>query len=947
MQTTRRDFLKRAVVVGAGAAVAGCAHDEHETALGKHAADAVPSEPGETVTLRTTVNGEAREAVVGGDESALAFVRGRLGLTGCKLGCGHGACGACAMQLDGVPVASCLLPAIKLEGRKLTTVEGLAKPERLHPMQRAFMHEDALQCGYCTPGFVVEAAAFHDRWRASKGTTPPTRDEVAAALAGHFCRCGAYPAIFRAVIAACSGLHDESVDAGPRVDALAKVTGAARYTADVQLEGQLFGKFLRSPHAHAKLRGLDYAAALARPGVFAVVAFAEVGATIRYVGQELLALAAIDEHTALAALAEVEVEYELLDPVVGFDAALADDATLVYPSKRNRKAAPNASEGPLLPAGWQGNLRGPFDLFAHHAGRARRRIAGASESGEDLVRGEFETATQVHTTLEPHAAVARWQGESLVVYASTQAVRHLAEDIAQHYDLRRDQVEVVADYVGGAFGAKTSMSRDIKAAIELARAAKRPVRMVLDRREELTVGGSRPAVRTKVSLAAARTSERDSQPADSQPAIELEAYADAGVAVGSTSTMVTRLMYAQADLAVADYDVVTHVAAGCPFRGPGGPPNFFALEQAVDELAIVQGVDPLALRMRWNHNPGRKLLYEWAERVPLWRERPPPGSDAGRFRRGVGLSAGTWFYLAEPTARVKLDLGPEGLVASTACQDMGNGSRTVIADAIAEVFGIDSHQVRVSIGSSKAVPGPMSAGSRTATSLGPAASMAAHELRQELFELAEQRMRLVDAEPVAGGIQHREGLTPWAEVFELAPPLSATGKRGRDRGGFFLPPMMGIAVGRYLSSALQISEVEVDTRLGRVRLLRTIAGFAIGRVYSPMLARSQAEGGLVQGIGYTLCEERRLDPRDGRVLSGNLEDYRLPGLADVGEIDVHFVPGSFEDVIGLGIGVAEIVTLTPGATIANAVRDATLWRPTKIPLRPDRVLAGLAGKEVR
>lgn len=950
MQTTRRGFLKQAVVGTTGAAItAGCAHQGPVTALGQEGDAARPSTPGETVTLRTTVNGEAREAEVGGDESTLAFVRERLGLTGCKLGCGHGACGACAMQLDGVPVATCLLPALKLEGRTLTTIEGLAPTgERLHPIQRAFMHEDAMQCGYCTPGFVVEAAAFHDRWRASKGTTAPTRDEVAAALAGHFCRCGAYPAIFRAVIAACSGLHDESADAGPRVDGLAKVTGAARYTADLRLEGMLIGKFLRSSHAHATLRSIDYQAALAYPGVHAVVEFASVGSTIRYVGQELLALAAVDESTARAALAEVRVEYELREVVVGFDAALADDAPFVYADKRGRKSAPNSSESPMLPAPWQGNKRGPFKLFSHHADRAERRIDAASERGEDLVRGEFETGTQIHTALEPHGALAHWQAGKLLVHASTQAVRHLAEDLAQHYDLRREDVEVRADYVGGAFGAKTMFSRDIKAAIELSRASGRPVRVVLDRREELTVGGSRPAVRSTIELAAPRASEADPE---GQPAIRLNAMADSGVAVGSASTVLTRLMYAQADHAIADYDVVTHVAAGCPFRGPGGPPNFFALEQAVDELALVQGVDPLALRMRWNHNPGRALLYAWAQGVPLWRDRPPPGTDKGRFRRGIGLSAGTWFYFAEPTARVQLDLvpGPRArLVASTACQDMGNGSRTVIADAVAEVFGIDPHAVEVAIGSSKAVPGPMSAGSRTATSIGPAASKAAHELRDELVEVAQGRLGLRDATPIAGGIAHAKGTTPWAEVFELAPPLSAIGKRGRDKGGFFLPPVMDTATGRYLSSALQISEVEVDTRLGRVRLHQTIAGFAIGKVYSPLLARSQAEGGLVQGIGYTLCEERRLDPRHARLLSGNLEDYRLPGLADVGEIDVHFVPGSFEDVIGGGIGLAEIVTLTPGATIANAVRHATLWRPTQIPLRPDRVLAGLAAtKEVR
>jgi xanthine dehydrogenase YagR molybdenum-binding subunit len=939
MQTTRRGFLKGAVVGTAGVTIA-CADQGPITAAGKHPDAAVEPGAGETVQLKTTVNGEPREAVVGADESALSFVRERLGLTGCKLGCGHGACGACAMQLDGVPVATCLLPALKLEGRKLTTIEGLAQGDTLHPVQRAFIHEDAMQCGYCTSGFVVEAAAFHDRWRASKGTAAPTQEEVAKALAGHLCRCGAYPGIYRAVIAACEGKHDESSDHGPRWDAKAKATGQARYTTDVVIEGMLIGKFLRSPHAHAKIKSLDYGPALAMPGVHGVVEFAGAGATLRYVGQEILALAAVDEHRARVALAEVKIEYEVLEPVIGIDEALAPGALLVYPGKRNQKLAPNSSESPLLPAPWEGNLRGPFTFLSKHERRADKRLERASESGEIKVEGEFLTSTQIHTALEPHAAVAHWQGDKLLVHASTQAVRHLAEDIAQHYDLRHDEVEVRADYVGGAFGAKTSLSREIKAAIELSRTCRRPVKVVLDRREEIVVGGSRPAAKMKVEICSGADSE--------QPAIRMSAWSDAGVAVGSTSTILTRLMYAQADQRIADWDVVSHVAPGCPFRGPGGPPNFFALEQMVDELAIAQGVDAIDLRARWNHNPGRKLLYAWAKEQPLWRDRPPPNSDTGRFRRGIGVSAGTWFYFAEPTARVKVDCTPRGLVASTACQDMGNGSKTVLADVIAEVFGIEPHTITISLGSSKAVSGPMSAGSRTATSIGPAARSAAIELRDELVEIAEKRLGLVDAVAMPGGITHSKGKTEWAEVFELAPPLSATGKRGRDKGGFFMPPIADTAAGRYLTSAVQISQVDVDTRLGRVRLLHTVAGYAIGKVYSPMLARNQAEGGLVQGIGYSLCEERRLDARDGRMLSGNLEDYRLPGLADIGELEVHFVPGSFENVPGEGVGLAEIVTLTPGATIANAVRHATGWRPKQIPLRPDRVLAGLASvKEVK
>ena len=196
---------------------------------------------------------------------------------------------------------------------------------------------------------------------------------------------------------------------------------------------------------------------------------------------------------------------------------------------------------------------------------------------------------------------------------------------------------------------------------------------------------------------------------------------------------------------------------------------------------------------------------------------------------------------------------------------------------------------------------------------------------------------------VTRGVAHAGGATiPWSEVLALGPTHSFTGKRGRDQGGFFLPPIAGTAFSRYLSAAAQVSEVEVDTRLGRVRVLRTHFAASIGRIYTPALARSQAEGGLVQGIGYALYEERRLDLRDGRVTSGNLEDYRLCGIGDVGELHVEFLPGGFEKVRGKGVGIGELCTLTPAACIANAVHAATRWRPRKLPMRPDRVLAGLA-----
>jgi xanthine dehydrogenase YagR molybdenum-binding subunit len=933
MPTTRRGFL-RGTVIGTAAATAACAPQQRQVDTGKYPDDPAWQPTGGFIELRTTVNGEARTLSVGPDESTLHMVRERLGLTGCKLGCGHGACGACTMKLDGTPVVTCLLPALKLEGRTLETIEHVGVPQ-LHPIQRAFMAEDALQCGYCTPGFIVEGAAFVDRHRAEHGNATPSRDEIAAALSGHLCRCGAHAAIYRAVAGACEGKFDSGPEHGPRVDALAKVTGAARYTVDIKPEGTLVAKVLRSLHAHARVRSIDWSEALAAPGVHGAIELTKPGSKVRFVGQEIVALAAVDEATAMAALTKIRVDYEILTGAIGLDAALADGAPEIYDSRKLRKKAPNANESPVLPESWKGNLRGPFELFSHHGGRARRRVEDtkqAGSSGGTVVSAEYETQCQIHTTLEPRAAVAEWIDGKLRLHTTSQALRHMAEDVAERWHLRHEDVEVRAEYVGGGFGAKAVSNIEMAIAIDLARVCGRPVKYVNDRREELTVGGSRPIVRSRIELA---------DDGGEQPAMVFDARSDAGVAIGSAATLMARIHFPQADLALSDYDVINNVAPGCPFRAPGGPPAYFAMEQSVDQLAHTAGVDPLVLRQRWNQNPARKLVHEWAAALPLWRDRPPAHRDSGRFRRGIGLATGTWMYVTEPATRVQIDAGPDGIVVSTASQDMGNGSRTVLADVVADVFGIDPHDLRIVLGSSVGVHGPMSGGSRTANSLAPAASDAALQLRDELVERAATKLKLIDAIAAPGGVAHRDGKLGWTEILELGPTISATGKRGRDPGGFFLPPIQNTAFGRYLAAAIQISEVEVDTRLGRVRVLQSHVGMSVGHIYSPTLARSQAEGGVIQGIGYALYEERRLDPRHGTVLTGNLEDYRLCGLGDIGEIHVEFLPGGFENARGGGVGLGELCTLPVAAAIANAVYNATLWRPTQIPLRPDRVLAGV------
>jgi xanthine dehydrogenase YagR molybdenum-binding subunit len=317
---------------------------------------------------------------------------------------------------------------------------------------------------------VVEAVAFHDRWRREMGTLAPSTAEIGAALAGHLCRCGAYANILRAVAEACAGRFDGEATTSPRLEARDKVTGAAHYTVDVRHDGQLEGCILRA---------------------------------------------------RVAALAAIAVTYTPLPAAIGPDAARAPGAAIAFGS---RGMLANASEGPILPVRWRGNLRGPSAAFSFRARRARRWVRAARRATDPwLVEGTFHTAVQQHTALEPHAAVARFDGDRLTLHVSTQAVSHVHSQIAK--------------------------------------------RLALD--------------------AVAR-------PRRSLKAVSLTAYADTGVSVNSTIAGLGRLIYPAKAKHLADFDVVSNLPPAAPFRGPGGPPMAFALEQAIDEAALRLKTDPIA-----------------------------------------------------------------------------------------------------------------------------------------------------------------------------------------------------------------------------------------------------------------------------------------------------------------------------------------------------------------
>jgi xanthine dehydrogenase YagR molybdenum-binding subunit len=889
-----------------------------------------------------TINGRVSPLPDDPDTLLVDVIRDELNFTGTKLVCGAGVCGACTVLVDSMPVVSCLMPARAAANTSVTTIEGIGSGT-LHPVQKAFMAHDALQCGFCTPGFVVEAAAFCDRWRAIKGTATPLREEIGAALSGHLCRCGAYDGIFNAVAAACAGQFDGGDIVAPRIEAREKVTGAAKYTVDIRPDGLQEGVILRSQLSHARIVDLDLAPARAMSGVTAVISLLGDDRIVRYVGDPIAAVAAKDRKTAVEAIAAIGLTSEPLPSVIGLDAARKPGAPVVF-EKSDRKKAGDVSEGAGGPAPWHGNVRGPSAVFSHRAKKARNWIATArDEQNPWLVEGIFRTGTQSHACLEPHATVARFDGDQLTVHISTQSVFHVMELIAKRYKLRHDKVRVIADHVGGGFGSKGSLGIETTVAIDLAREAKAPVRIAYDRHEELSVTGYRPAAEITLALL--------SSPQGNLKALSLTAYADTGAATNSTLAALARLIYPAEAKALTDYDVISNMPPGAPFRGPGGPPMVFALEQAIDEAALRMKVDPIALRKRWDPNPNRARLYDWASGLDVWRNMKPAPAQTGRYRRGVGVATGYWLYLWQPGSKIELKVEGGRLVASTATQDIGQGSRTVIANTVAEEFGLEPHDIDVRIGDSNLPEGPGAGGSRSTASVVPPTLLAVQKLKAAIEQHAKRK-------PPPGSN------APWREMIAASPDISVSGVRPEDSKaispgirsplkdagfiglifGWMMRRFSNIVVGAGVPSSVQVIEVEVDTWLGHVRVLNVHTGISVGKIAAPALARSQAAGSVIQGLGYALYEAREVDPRTGDVLSAGMEDYRIPGIADTPAFDVHFDEGGFDHVLGGSVGIGEVATVPTSPALANAIRNATGVRLTEIPIRPDRLIAALKGR---
>lgn len=739
----------------------------------------------------------------------------------------------------------------------------------------------------------------------------------------------------------------------PRIDGRAKVTGAAKYTADVQLPGMLYGRMVSAPHPHARIRSLDIAAAEALPGVRAVHVIENLLGSavlrdpakeltsrwpiVRYAGQPVAAVAAVTQAIADEAASLVRVEYEVLPFVVDEDLALMDGAPLVFPGPADQAGTAGGGGGPGgVPQ--TGNLRGP--AVGGQGPRPKGDVEKGFAEADVIVEGEYRTQVQTHSAMETHGVVADWKPDGLTIWASTQGTIGVRDDLADLFDLPQSRVRVISEYMGGGFGAKFGAGNHGVVATHLSKKAGTPVRLMLDRRDEHLSVGNRPSSNQKLKLGAKKDG--------TFTAIHLQSRGTAGVGTGAGTAGPAQNMYEVENIKTEEWDVFTNAGPAAAFRAPGHPQGCFALEQAVDELAERLGMDPLALRDRNDASAARREERRIGAEKFGWSRRSRPGSSSGPVKRGVGVAQSVWYRLVNMDSGAEVRILRDGSVeVMSAVQDIGTGIRTVLAQVVAEELGIEPDRVTVRIGDTSHPPGPQSGGSMTTASITPAARNAAYQARRTMLgHLASAFGVEQSGIEWKGGTIAVSGEKPrtmtFAEAAGAMGTALATGHamRSEDYGGFRFPGR-GTRLGIGTQGGVQFAEVSVDTETGVVRVERMLAVHDCGRPMNPLSLESQINGGILQGISYALYENRIFDSNTGIMVNPNLEQYKIAGSRETPPIEIvileEYNAVSSTDALGIG----EPATIPTAAAIANAFYNATGVRLREIPMTPARVLAAL------
>ncbi|MFH1135142.1 MAG: molybdopterin cofactor-binding domain-containing protein [Pseudomonadota bacterium] len=881
--------------------------------------------------IRLKVNGRPKQALVEEKDVLLDYLRSELNLIGTKQSCDRkGQCGACTVIVNGRAVLSCLTKMKDLEEADVITVEGLGTPDNPHFIQEAFVLAGAVQCGFCTPGMIMAAKALLDK------NPSPSGEEIKRALRRNLCRCTGYAKIIEAVELAGRFIRGEAfpeqmkVDPNgakigvshPRPSAYLKACGTAEFTADLRAPGALELAAVRSPWPHAEILGVDYAEALASPGVVGVMTARDIKGTnrlkyivadrpvlcedrVRYIGDPVAVVAARTRDEALAAVEKVRVDYRPL-PVLGSpEEALAPEAARLH------------QEFPNL-----------CFSFPTVKGDADRALADSAV----VVEARFTTGCNHQAPLEPEACLAYWEGEGedaqLVVVGRSINIHHhlrMLQDAVGWENMRYEEA-----FTGGQFGIKLEISSEGVAAAA-ALHFRRPVRYIPGLLESMQMTSKRHPFDMKVRLGADARGLLTGY--DIDITVDNGAYHSNGNVIVNRALQMLSGSYNIPNVKARSRLVYTNNPWGSAARGAGPPQAHFALECALNKLAEKLGLDPLEFRKMNSLRPGQskstgQVVEEWpfpelcSAIQPHYERslREAEGQREGRVRRGVGLAAGA-FGIGSPgdqgVASVELD-EDGGVTIYAAAADPGEGNDAMFTQLGAHVMGLPLDKVRLVSRNTDltAASGP-AAGSRITFMIGGA------------VEDGLKKLKAAMAETGAGNA---------AELKAAGRPIRYLGQKKSLEAGP-LDPQTG--QGPSFDSqvhALQLAEVEVDLDTGEARVIRMTTAVDAGTVINPLNLVGQLHGGMDMGTGWALREE---------YVPGKTKDwvtFKYPSMKTAFDMDVIIQETPRKRGTAGAVGVGEMTMVPTAPAVISAINDACGVWIHDLPAVPEKIKAALAAK---
>jgi len=765
-----------------------------------------------------------------------------------------------------------------------------------------------------------------------------------------------------------------------RVDSPVKVSGQAKYTYDVKRPGLLFGKILRCPYAHAKVISIDTSAAEKMPGVKAVHIIQKSNSTIHWAGDEIVAVAAVDEPTAEDAIRSIEVKYQKLphlvsdaEPPKGAAEAqgpismddiddmidnqvpprqmveqiqqygitskpeeetlngLKEDGATDDVINAIRAATVHPEEGTRPKSNYQ-------KAAAQTVGDGQKAFAQAEVSSEGLYGAPVIT----HCCLESHGSTSEWtDNDHLLVHMSTQNVSGIAGQMAELLKVPATNIRVHQDHIGGGFGSKFGPDRWGIATAEISKKADgKPVRIMLERDSELKVAGARPSAYARVKVGAKKDG--------TIVAWQSESWGTGGPGGGGMPPIPYVLSIP--NQRKEHTAIRNNIGPARAWRAPNHPQAAVITMCALDDLAAKLNMDPLEFFLKNIELATKDRQNTYREELGIasdlmgWKQKwHPRGQNAsGNVVRGVGLSMHTWGGRGH-ASDCDLTLHPDGSVdIKLGTQDIGTGTRTTILIVAADTLGIPMDGIKLYIGDTLYPPSGGSGGSTTPGGVSSSTRRAAVDARDALFAKVAPALNAQpdDLESVNGTVRVKSNPSKslsWKEACSKLGAMPVT-VRGKNPDKSKPPDLTNSGVG-----GVSMAEVEVDTDTGVVKAKKMVAVQDCGLIIDLKMAESSCYGALIMGISYALFEEKVMDQTTGRMLNPNMEYYRLAGLNDIPELVVHMMTGKGYDERGV-IGLGEPPVISPGAAISNAVANAIGVRVPFLPLTPDRVLAALSQK---